>query len=386
MKRLTLIGLAGSIALAVSGTGASADTPHALCVGGSHCYATIQAAVDAADSGATIRIGAGRFAGGVTINDDVHLRGVASSATRITGGGPVVTIGSASATPTVSLANLTITGGMTTTNPQAPTCGPDVPTCGPGYATATALGGGVEAFPGTTVTILDSVVTHTRAIPALSVPSVRATCPGDMPCPASFGDAAGIDDWGTMRLVRTMVSDNHAEAVQSDGGGVVVESGASLTLRDSTVSRNSASAAPPTGRFVAGGGIFVDGGSLTVDNSSIDRNTSSLADSFPSPYPVQDGPDTANSIAGGVFLSDGQAPRSATRRSTRTRSQSTPWRTKRSVPTPRCRVWRRAPHHHEQQDCRQHPDRKCQVERQRARRQHARGRLGHTDHRDTDRR
>ena len=88
MKRLTLIGLAGSIALAVSGTGASADTPHALCVGGSHCYATIQAALDAADSGATIRIGAGRFAGGVTINDDVHLRGVASSATRITGGGP----------------------------------------------------------------------------------------------------------------------------------------------------------------------------------------------------------------------------------------------------------------------------------------------------------
>ena len=83
------------------------------------------------------------------------------------------------------------------------------------------------------MTILDSVITRNRAIPALSVPSVRAVCPGDVPCPVSFGDGAGIDDWGTLRLLGTTVSDNHAEAVQSDGGGVVVESGASLALRDS---------------------------------------------------------------------------------------------------------------------------------------------------------
>ena len=94
MQRLTLIGLAGSIALAVPGTGAAAGTPNTLCVGGPHCYATIQAAVNAADSGATIRIGAGRFSGGITIDRNIHLVGVAGSATRITGGGPVVTIGS----------------------------------------------------------------------------------------------------------------------------------------------------------------------------------------------------------------------------------------------------------------------------------------------------
>jgi hypothetical protein len=307
MRRLTLIGLVGSAVLAVPGTGALAATPNTLCVGGPRCYATIQAAVKAAHSGATVKIGAGRFAGGVTIDRNLHLVGVGPSATRITGGGPVVTIGSKSARATVSLANLAITGGMTATNPQAPNCGPDVPTCGPGYATATALGGGVEAFPGTTVTILDSVITGNRASPAVSVPSVRATCPGNVPCPASFGDGAGIDDWGAMRLVGTTVSDNHAEAVQSDGGGVVVESGASLSLRDSTISRNSASAAAPTGRFVAGGGIFVDGGSLTLEGSSIDGNTASLANSFPSPYPLQDGTDTANSTGGGVFLFDGSS-------------------------------------------------------------------------------
>jgi nitrous oxidase accessory protein NosD len=90
MKRLTLIALAGSIALTGPGMAEAAETPNSLCVGGPHCYATVQAAVDAADGGAVIRIGAGRFAGGITIDRNVHLVGVARSATRITGGGPVV--------------------------------------------------------------------------------------------------------------------------------------------------------------------------------------------------------------------------------------------------------------------------------------------------------
>src|SRR5215831_6659552 len=102
--------------------------------------------------------GPGTYAGGITVDISVQLAG-AGPVTRISGGGPVVTIGSATATPTVTIANLTITGGVTTTDPQSPKCGPDVPTCGPGYPSATALGGGVEAFPGTTVTILHSVVT-----------------------------------------------------------------------------------------------------------------------------------------------------------------------------------------------------------------------------------
>ena len=119
------------------------------------------------------------------MNVSVQLAG-AGPATRISGGGPVVTIGSATATPTVTIANLTITGGITTTDPQSPNCGPDVPVCGPGYPSATALGGGVEAFPGTTVTILHSVVTGNRAAPSKSVPSVKAVCPGNVPCPASF--------------------------------------------------------------------------------------------------------------------------------------------------------------------------------------------------------
>jgi hypothetical protein len=289
-----------------SGAGIDAKT---LCVGGPHCFATIQAAVNAASDGNTIRIGPGRFAGGVTIDRSVTLIGVAAASTRISGGGPVLTIGSTTATPTVTLSDLTIIGGDTSTDPQAPRYGPDLTTCGPGYPGVTALGGGIEAFPGTNVAIRNSAIIGNRALPDGSVPSVVATCPGDVPCRASFGDAAGIDDWGAMTLTGTTVSGNQAAAVQSDGGGIVVESGASLSLLESAVSRNSASAVPPVGRVAAGGGIYVDGdGALTVNRSSIDSNTVSLANSIASPYPESDeGTDQENAEPAGVFLADGSS-------------------------------------------------------------------------------
>lgn len=305
MRRVAVaVVVAAASVIATASAGRSAST---LCVGGPHCYSTIQAALNAAGDGDTIRLTPGTYAGGVVIVKSVSLLGDGARATRISGGGPVVTIGSTTSTPTVSITGVTVTGGLTTSDPQAPHCGPDVPSCGPGYTDATALGGGIEAFPGATVTIRSSVVSGNRAEPAVSVNSVKAVCPGPAPCPASFGDAAGIDNWGTMTLVSSTVSDNHASAVQSNGGGIVDEAGAALTLMNSRVTGNTASAAPPYGRFASGGGIFVGGGgTLTVENSSIDGNTTSLANSIPHPYPLQGGgTDQANAFAGGVFVADG---------------------------------------------------------------------------------
>jgi hypothetical protein len=271
-------------------------------------FSQVAPAVGAARDGDTIAVAQGTYAGGIPIDVSVKITGAGPGLTVIRGGGPVVTIGSSTATPTVTLADLTVTGGDTSSDPQSPQCGPDVPTCGPGYTTVTALGGGIEAFAGTNVTIRDSVITGNRAVPDGSVPSVKALCPSG-PCEASFGDAAGIDDWGAMTLIGTTVSDNHAAANQSDGGGIVVEAGASLSLAGSRVTGNSVAAAPPTGRFAAGGGLFVDGGgSLTVNDSSIDGNASSIANSIPTPYPEQDGAtDQENAATGGVFLSNGSA-------------------------------------------------------------------------------
>ncbi len=305
--------LAAILSVSVASSAGASSQGNVLCVGGTHCYPSIQAAVDASHDGDTVVVNPGTYAGGIVITDSVSLVGQAAAVTRIAGGGPVLTIGSSSTTPTVTLTGLTITGGDTTTDPQSPHCGPDVPTCGPGYASATGLGGGIEAFPGTTVTIRRSVITGNRAHPATFVPSVKAVC-STGPCHASFGDAAGIDDWGTMSIVDTSVTNNQAFGDQSNGGGIAVESNASLTLERAVVSGNSASAAPPTGRFAQGGGINVDpNGSLTVDASTIDDNEASVTNSYAHPFPEQDGgTDQAHALGGGVFIADGALPTTIT--------------------------------------------------------------------------
>lgn len=306
MRRIVIAAIVGVTALVIAGAGGAVPKGDP-CVGGPHCYASVQGAIDSAPAGATIRIGPGTFSGGVTIIRDVTLIGVNAHASKVSGGGPVITIGSTTTAPTVTLENLTITGGLTTSNPHAPECGLDVPVCGPGYADSTATGGGIETFTGTTVTLVDTVVAGNRAAPAQTTQSVKATCAGG-PCVAAFGDGAGIDLWGSMTLIDSTVSDNHASAAaQSNGGGIAVHSGASLSLKSSHVDGNSAAATGPSGRFVSGGGIFVNGGaSLTVDDSSIDGNSSLLTNSLASPFPIQDGNgDSSNSIGGGLFLSDG---------------------------------------------------------------------------------
>src|SRR5262245_48464555 len=143
MKRLALVAVAATAL--VGAASAAAGKP--LCVGtDGGCFQTLGAALAAAHDGDTIVVEPGTHAGGVTIDVSVDLVGTGKpGSTVISGGGPVITIGSTSTTPTVSISNLTITGGVTASNPQSPHCGPDVPTCGPGYPSATALGGGIEA-------------------------------------------------------------------------------------------------------------------------------------------------------------------------------------------------------------------------------------------------
>src|SRR6266567_7064182 len=122
MRRLTL-----ALALALIGGGAtaaggySAHAADGLCVGSKPgCFATIQAAVDAANDGDTITISPGTFAGGVAVDVSVDIRGAGAGATIIRGGGPVVTIGveGAAVEPTVSISGVTITGGVNTSVPD----------------------------------------------------------------------------------------------------------------------------------------------------------------------------------------------------------------------------------------------------------------------------
>jgi hypothetical protein len=218
----------------------------------------------------------------------------------------VITIGSPTSAPTVTLADLTVTGGVSSSDPQSPHCGPDTG-CGPGYPTVTALGGGIEAFPGTRVTLLRDAVTGNVARPVGTVASTVSACPGDTPCPISLAAGGGIDNWGAMTLEGTTVRDNRATGIQANGGAIVDETGATLALRASTVTGNLAAAPGPLGRFASGGAIHVaTGGRLTIDQSRVSANHTRLANTIPSPYPKQGGAEDVNdACCGGIKVSTG---------------------------------------------------------------------------------
>src|SRR5262245_50578864 len=273
--------LALSIALVTSliaAAGANAAAPHRLCVGSAEgCYANIQPAVDAAHDGDTIAVGQGTFAGGVTIDKSIRLDGAGAQATRIVGGGPVLTLGAFDATvePRISVDGVTIAGGRTTSSPDG------------GWI---ARGGGVFIPPaadsnvGATVTITDTIIARNETAPSTTFPSPSgAHCP-DGDCPYAEADGGGIDNWGTLTLDRVAVVHNRSAGPvtsDADGGGIYSHQGA-LTIRRSAIDDNSAVAVPPNARFAEGGGIFVREGTLRIDASSLNGNTASLTSTFPS--------------------------------------------------------------------------------------------------------
>jgi hypothetical protein len=281
---------------------ASSAGAASLCVGGSGCYSTIQAAVDAATNGDTITIAPGTYAGGVRIDVSVKLVGAGAGKTVISGGGPVLTIGEfgAESEPTVSITGVTITGGITRSSPES---APFV-----GREGVIAAGGGIEIPPnadfsgGATVTISHSVITGNRVAPTDTVP-FGPPCPGG-PCPFAGAWGGGIDSWGTLTLANSTVSDNRVgsasglSSIASDAysGGIQSWLGP-VTISNSVISGNQASASAPNGRFADSGGILLEGGSLRMSNSAVTSNSATLAAALPDSVDLL-------ALAGGVHLSD----------------------------------------------------------------------------------
>ena len=249
-------------------------------------YTEIAPALAAAHAGDTIKIGAGTYQGGVTVDVSVKIVGAGAGSTIISGGGPVVTIGEfgAESVPTVSIDGVTITDGVTRSSPES--------TPFTGQEGVFAAGGGVEIPPnadfsgGATVTIANSVVTGNRVAPSDTAP-VGPDCPGG-PCPFAFAGGGGIDSWGTLRLLNTTVSDNRVgsasglSTLASDAqGGAITSFLSPLTISDSVIHGNQASATGPNARFAEGGAIAAGGGTLKVTGSSVTGNSAALAASLP---------------------------------------------------------------------------------------------------------
>jgi hypothetical protein len=270
------------------------------------CSATLQGALDAADPGDTVRLGRGTFDGGASVTKSVTLVGAGPFATTVRGGGPVLTIGTfdAASEPTVSIRDMTITGGRTTSSPQS------MPFYG--SENVQALGGGIEIPPakdlalGATVTIDHARIIGNRVAPTASVPSGRAGCP-DGPCPFALAAGGGIDSWGSLTLNHSVVSGNRVgsasgiSALASDAqSGAIQNWQGPLTITDSRIIDNQASATAPNGRFADAGGIFVEGGEFTMAGTTVSKNMASLAAALPRSVDLL-------AIAGGIHVS-GRVP------------------------------------------------------------------------------
>ena len=284
VKRLMAVGIGGRclrgagvlagvlLALASVGAGRAAGAAAAtLRVCPSGCpYTQIGPALAAARNGDTIEVAAGTYRGGFTIGLSVKLAGAGAGATIISGGGTVLTIGSfgVNAEPTVFIDGVTITRGVARSSPESAALA--------GQDGVWALGGGVEIPPkaisaggftgGATVTITNSVITGNRTAPSASLPSGFA-----------FAGGAGVDNWGTLTLTNTTVSDNQAGGpVASDAGGAGIQNWRNLTLTNTVVRRNRSMTSAPHGCSAEGGGI-TSLGKLTIAASAVSGNTVELS-------------------------------------------------------------------------------------------------------------
>ncbi len=300
VRRLVPLTLALVAAQLIGAGPASAAT---LKVCSSGCpYSQLAPALAMAKDGDTIEIGPGTYSGGVTVDVSVKIVGAGAGSTIISGGGSVLTIGSfgADAEPTVSIDGVSITGGVAQSSPES------VPFTG--QEGVWAAGGGVEIPPnaqftgGATVTISNSAITGNRVAPTATLP-FGPPCPSG-PCPFALAAGGGVDNWGTLTLDGTTISNNRVgsasglSALASDAYSGAIQSWLGpLTISNSVITGNHAGATAPNGRFADSGGIFLEGGTLVMSNSSVSNNSATLEAGLP------DGVDLL-AIAGGIHLSE----------------------------------------------------------------------------------
>lgn len=211
-----------AVAATVGGGGTGYAVPGAkpptVCAKGCQ-YASIQAAVDAAQPGATITVGPGVYAGGVTIEKDLALVGAGARRTVIEGSPSASVVEAVNGH--ITLRGVTITGG--------------------------SVGVAVSIFP--QVTIVDSVVSDNEMGTGgfaghVTVRRSVVTRNSNVGLGSVFSGGTSVED----------------STVSSNGVGVLGESRMLVVVRNSRILDNRNS------------GILMAGGDLEVYGSTIHRN------------------------------------------------------------------------------------------------------------------
>ncbi|MDH3540888.1 MAG: right-handed parallel beta-helix repeat-containing protein, partial [Acidimicrobiia bacterium] len=220
---------------------------------------TLQSIIDGAAPGDTIAIGPGTCTENLTISKDLILQGSGAGATILDGGnaGTTVTVGSGA---TVSIAGVTIRGGVATEGGGIFNQGAlDVSNSTIADNQAVERGAGILNDSGSTLVL-------TRTLVADNVAQL------------SGGGVYSRGDTSTITVTDSEFDGN--QAVEENGGGINI-SDSDLSVSRSTLSANTAGN--------DGGGLYAVGtGTVTLGNVTVSGNTA--------------GSDTG--LGGGVFLRD----------------------------------------------------------------------------------
>jgi hypothetical protein len=260
-------------------------------------FATIAAALQAADGGDAIQIGAGTYAGGVAVSNDVRIVGAGSDTTTIQGTSEasVIRVGSKA---NVAIAGVTITGGGGSRTRYGTTGGGGILNEGEltlsdsvvrGNTVATGEGGGIFSHVSKPLTIRNSVIEENQATDGGGIYVGNGDVVMENTTVAfnrSTRNGGGISYQGgeTLRLERSDVSNNRADMF---GGGIATSS--EVVLIDSDVIENRATNAGGIagGREQlkvvrstirdnvsagSGGGIRVGSGGVALVDSFVEKN------------------------------------------------------------------------------------------------------------------
>jgi len=261
----------GLLILARPAPARAAATPLCVNPAASSCYATIQAAVNAASTKATINVAAGTYNENLSIN----LAPAGSKPRKFSltiaadGSGPVLINGQGGSVITV--------GAKTTLSVSGTTAGNSLITIAGGNA---ASGGGISADDATIV-LTDCIITSNQAdegagiyldngksltIVDSTIDSNTASGPDELGGGIYFAGAGTADK---VSITNSTISGNMA----NEGAGAYLLA-PDATLTASTISGNTATDLVTAGGDSGGdgAGVYLDGGKLTVLDSTISGN------------------------------------------------------------------------------------------------------------------
>jgi hypothetical protein len=241
----------------VETSGSDGTEPVNDCLDQDHPCKTIQHAVDEANSGDTVSVGAGTFAESVQIGISITINGSTTGTTTMTGGVPaaIFIVPAGENFTDVHLNHLSVTGDHVGAGILAAATNLTVTNS----LISDNVGAGVESLVGTL---------------AISNTTVSDTAFGDNSIPVPYVGGAGVAVLASAATIdHSTLKDNEAAGLVTFNGELILGRGAETTLAPPEIPATTATLTDSTVSGNGLGGVVNDQGTVAVETSTVSGNT-----------------------------------------------------------------------------------------------------------------